>query len=60
MHSNELAQNSPDIVFVMRYLRICKGGGLKPQWTGQGPIITATVSPARPEWAMGMSRWTYR
>src|SRR5436189_5982153 len=28
MHSNELAQNSPDIVFVVRYLRICKGRGL--------------------------------
>src|SRR2546430_12924814 len=27
MHSNELAQNSPDIVFVVRYLRICKGPG---------------------------------
>jgi len=27
MHSNELAQNSPDIVFVVRYLRICKGRG---------------------------------
>src|SRR5205807_6654446 len=27
MHSNELAQNSPDIVFVVRYLRICKGSG---------------------------------
>src|SRR5205807_5421903 len=40
MHSNELAQNSPDIVFVMRYLRICKGRGLKPRTKGQTAIIT--------------------
>ena len=26
MHSNELAQNSPDIVFLVRYLSICKAG----------------------------------